>query len=222
MKIGIFGDSFANHLCDKNDTLAWFQILEKEFDITNHGQPGTSLYWSSTEFFKHHQNYNKIIFCVTAPGRIFLPEHSWFNRKFWPNNKVKHLHPLSVNNLLKEEPENLVIRAADAYYTHIENFQFCQYVDSLILNDLKSNRPDGLFLETVLKEIWNMENQHYNIDVRTLHDHYIDVRHCHMTRENNLIFSELIKKWVNNENFNFSVNDFVKPSDPFEQYFLKK
>jgi hypothetical protein len=75
MKIGIFGDSFADPGNDTRRTAeySWFNIfagkLNETCSIDFHGLGASSLFFSYEKFLKYYQNYDLIIFCVTGASR---------------------------------------------------------------------------------------------------------------------------------------------------------
>jgi hypothetical protein len=69
MKIGVFGDSFASDLPEF--TASWIQVLKsKGYDVTAHGAPSTSSWFSYTRFLEHYYNYTHIIFMYSHANRL--------------------------------------------------------------------------------------------------------------------------------------------------------
>ena len=52
MKIGIFGDSFANYKL--NSTPTWVDILSEKCYTSNHALEGSNLHYSINEIKKHY------------------------------------------------------------------------------------------------------------------------------------------------------------------------
>ena len=71
-----------------------------------------------------------------------------------------------------------------------------------------------------LVKVFDMENKHYGIDKHTAHTAYKDIRHCHMTPQNNLIFANMVKEWLLGNPFVFSLDKFVIPSESKSKIFL--
>ena len=85
--IAIFGDSFSDPKWVKNDYLAWPELLENDFNVTNFSLSGTSLWWSYKQFKKLSTEYDYCIFTITMPGRIHiesLDRHLNLNPSTWP------------------------------------------------------------------------------------------------------------------------------------------
>jgi hypothetical protein len=222
MKIAIFGDSFARHMCDENKTPAWWQILANEFDITNYGEPGSCLYYSIELFQKHHRAYDKIIFCMTSAGRIMIPDDQIFR---YGGHDVQNMTAMSAVTYLEQNtvPEKRsFFKAALNYFKYIQHNGYDDYTHRLMKEDIQRQRPDGLFVDSFseLGAVWAMENAHYGIDRNTVNSEFRDIRHCHMTKQNNLIFANMVKEWLLGKPFVFSLDKFVTPTEPKSEIFL--
>lgn len=224
MKVAIFGDSFAKHSMFENKTLAWWEILSREFDITNYGEPGSCLFYSVELFIKRQSFYDKIIFLTTGAGRIMIPKHQVFVDR---GKIILNLTSLTAEIYLKENSvpsKTEFFKAAMNYFLYIQNKQYDEYVHNLMKQDIKNIRPDGLFIDSLTEvgKVYEMENKHYGIDKNTAHFIYNDIRHCHMTEENNIVFANIIKDWLLGNTFEFSLDKFVIPSTPKESVLLPK
>ena len=224
MKLAIFGDSFASLIFGENPSLSWVELLAQNYDVKNFAVPGTDLYFSAEHFLKEHYNFDKIIFVITSPGRIMLPERSWI----FDNDKGEFIKCLTARTAEEFQlkytygNENKVLKAASDYYLHIENYEYVNYVYTLIINDLKEKNKEALFLDiSLLLKVMEKENCFYKLDKDFIHK-YEDFRNCHLTKENNFILFEIINKWINTGNFEFNIDLFVNPVDEFSFYFRKK
>lgn len=226
MRIGIFGDSFANHY--RNDSLSWVQILEKKYKITNYAEPASSLYFSISKFFEHSatEKFDHIIFCITGPGRLYLPEHSAYTvyRNQDPTDRftTRHAYP-QAGDFLPEEIANTksqkIVDAIKSYYLYIENTAEQTYYHHCAVQDLKRLRPEALFLQRELWDVCAAEDEYY-FKNKNRND-YHDLKNCHLTANNNQITAELIDKWICGQTVSFSLDQFdLPPSEPFEKYFI--
>lgn len=222
MKIAIFGDSFARHMCDENKTLAWWQILANEFDVTNYGEPGSCFYYSIELFQKHHRSYDKVIFCMASAGRIMIPDDQIFKYR---GQDVQSMTAMTAVTYLEQNtvPEKRpFFKAALDYFKYIQHNGYDDYTHRLMKKDVRCQRPDGLFIDSLdeLGAVWSMENAHYGIDCNTVNSEFRDIRHCHMTPQNNLIFANMTKEWLLGNTFTFSLDKFVTPIEPKSEIFL--
>lgn len=224
MKIGIFGDSFANFRRIKNSSLDWVQILGTKYSITNYGEKASSFYFSADNFLKHHKNFDKVIFCITGCGRLYLPEHSAYTQivpNFGPKSS-RHAYP-SIGELKSEELADQksieIVNAVKSYYMYIENLSERAYFQQCAVRDLRRIRPDGLFFENELWDVSFAEDEFY-LKGKNRND-YFDNRHCHLSVENNKRLAELVDEWIKNPSVSFNLDQFIlPPTTPFEEHFI--
>ena len=233
MKIGIFGDSFAEGSKDYSQQnprsiIAWPDFLREEFEIYNHAKTASSLFYSINSYKQSYTLYDKKIFIVTYPGRFELPndvfERIDIEKDKFTNNitsvdqKIKKYQQLNLNEIAK------LFQAAKDYYIYLYNKELQEYIHELMINDIKnlayhdnntliipakSNDPNTFFMEQVLY----FENKHWDLDDESYNKQdCIDKRVCHMTVKNNFIFYQKIKEWIDTGTFNVSIDDFEKPS----------
>lgn len=72
MKIGIYGDSFANSPNQPSMKTHWSTLLQEKLEvetIDNYGIPGSSIFYSYTKFLDNYHKYDLNIFLVTEPNR---------------------------------------------------------------------------------------------------------------------------------------------------------
>ena len=76
MKIGIFGDSYADINCpDINchdaDSKPWPEIIETMMgaEAEFHAQSSTSMWYSYQKFLKNYKKFDNIVFCYTDYNR---------------------------------------------------------------------------------------------------------------------------------------------------------
>ena len=72
MKIGVFGDSFA----DKNAEKIWWQFLQNYgHEVTCFGESGSSIVWSAKQIINAKNDFNFIIwyFIITMLKIHFMP-----------------------------------------------------------------------------------------------------------------------------------------------------
>lgn len=117
MKLGIFGDSFAE--CSNGHAHGFkakpydgWTVLLTEFlncNTTNHARGGTSIWWSFEKFIEHYKKYDTIIFV-----------HSSFQRypsvpKFSGKNELNHEYELYLHGDISGN-QNEVLRYLSKYY----------------------------------------------------------------------------------------------------------
>ena len=81
MKLGIFGDSFAdpcntlNSIDRRQLGLSWVEILEKKYQVSLYSRGSSNLYFSYKTIIDNVDKFDYIVLCVTEPGRLFLTEN---------------------------------------------------------------------------------------------------------------------------------------------------
>lgn len=219
MKIGVFGDSFANHKWNPSPT--WVDILTQTYNVSNFAEPGSSLFFSVDKFKRMHEKYDKVIFCITGPGRLLLPERSRIKyRNLNCNIKFNTAEDLLADTELPHQYRKIA-KAVYNYYIHVENSEYDHYVHELMIDDIKRIRPDGIFIDGMkdLNQVHHKENAHYN-KIDNI-EKYTDLRNCHLTETNNYILAEEMKKALEKGTYIFDVTPFnLEPNEPFEKYFV--
>jgi hypothetical protein len=72
VRIGIYGDSFADTTENDSQIFAWFNLLPEYLPnctTESYGLGGTSVYFSYNEFLRTYKNFDYVIFLVTTPNR---------------------------------------------------------------------------------------------------------------------------------------------------------
>lgn len=229
MKIGIFGDSFADETTfhtrgidpETIKSRPWAQLVrESGLIVDNYAKSATSLYYSYLKFLEHHNSYDKIIFTVTGPGRLYLPH---LPEKYHHTTAGLLMH---YRRNIETDNDEKIITAFESYYKYLCNFELDITIHNLMYEKCQAIRPDALFLpcfqNSIQKSKFHLDHISY-IDydfynVNPFKDLVIEKRHCHMNRQNNIIFADKIIRWINNGKFEINIDDFQKPED--DQFFL--
>ena len=227
MKLAIYGDSFGfrDQIYIRKEFkhvgLSWPALLEQDYDITHYCVPACDVWYSYDHFLKHHEKYDYNIFIVTGSDRLSvnLPT-GWVH---------SHGYDSAVGKLRteKDKEKQKVLEATKHWFKYIHRFEKEKQIKKLIVNDVRqkgallidSFGENGLYNITEMENnVWNKKLK-YNFNL----DNTIDIRHCHMTKENNLIMYDLIKEAIKNNTWNFNIDNFIKPT--FEEkdlYFISK
>jgi hypothetical protein len=219
MKIGVFGDSFANHR--RNSSPTWVDILSETYSVDNYAEPGSSLFFSVDNFKRRHERYDKIIFCITGPERLMLPERSKIKYKNLNCNIKFNTAEWLLNSSDASKKDKIIAKAVYDYYIHVQNNEYDRYVHKLMIDNIKRTRPDGIFIDGIgdLNQVCHKENDHYN-KIDNI-EKYTDLRNCHLTETNNRILAEEMKKALETGIYTFDVTPFnLEPNEPFEKYFV--
>lgn len=230
MKIAVFGDSFACRI-PYNKTPSWVDLLSMQHDVTNFAEQGSSLFYSLRLFLESQSNFDKVIFVITTPGRLHLegPLHLdkmdqfvaglasvEFKLANLEKKQHKHFFKYRLFNALKE------------YYALIQNTDYDRHVHYLMVNEIKSIRPDAILIPTAATSMSDYKGQYTMDDISKYEisawDSTVgdirprDTRNSHMTVENNEIFFKHVLRWLDGQSVVIDLKNFVQPMNK-EFYF---
>ena len=230
MKIGIFGDSFGDDYNLWPNPYSgvgpsWVDYLRNhDIEIDNYSCGGTSLFYSYQRFISTCQNYDKVIFLVTAPGRISVPSGQ-FAEEFFnvPSVETQLKLCFDVNRKIK-------LNAIRDYFMYVKNDTFDNLVHKLLIEDISNKHKDTLIIpcfahsgidnQIPLIDIPRFEAAFWKIEeIMPWSDTEYDARKCHMCEENNLMFGKEIFNWAKTGNYNLSRENFKSPTKEFSHYF---
>ena len=163
MKLGIYGDSFADDsytpkaIADKS----WPQLIKQNFNqVVNHAVVGSSLYYSMEHFERTHAQYDRIVFVITSAGRWSgvlsadgMPKPVCVSN-FDQAMRIKDLieagkdypqMPRDVQKQLAKTCQDVAAWFLGAAY----NMPFELYVHRLMIERIKSLRPDAVVIPII-------------------------------------------------------------------------
>lgn len=226
MKIAIFGDSYASTYAHNRAKPypSWSEMLSIKYDIVNFSENGSSLYYMKRIFDQEHQKFNKIIFCVTAPGRLeFKIDTLENNLNYAPwYQHISTIHTIKQRLKIPEltELDKKRYKILYDYILEIQDFEQEQYKHTMMLNDVTTQRPDTILIPAFptsiygqpncLEDITRFEDSIFNKTTGT----YFDGRLCHMSLENNKVVFDIIEDALlnNKSKISLSRDRFVEPS----------
>ena len=240
MKIGIFGDSYADPI-SKNSTPTWIDILNQRPNIhsSSYAVSGSNMYYSVEQFKKMHKKHDRNIFLVTGPERIWARRIDFMDvrHSFIPgNDTIEHLIEFYKNC---KEPERTyflkILEALRIYFTFIRDYEYEVYLQKLMIQDLLSIDKNLILLpcfkESIpyipfdvngcLFDVFEKENLSWGIDYNI--QYQIDRRNCHMTAENNKILAEKIIAYIEQgKEIDLNINDFISPNLESKDFYIKE
>lgn len=246
LKVAIFGDSYADEFVyvpenDFHGDLPWVRMLRKiiPHSVTNFALEGSSFYYSAKLCLEKHNDYDKIIFIVTFPDRIYLHSNS-IDSHFWHIANLDHLfhkvqtykHNIATNSWnasqMKLNEAMPYLNAVRDYYLYVYNFEQVKLFHDSLYEKLERSIPkekiifipvvrfaapaDETYNQTTLCDISNLDSR--PIDYKTT-----DTRQNHLNKKNREILAEYFAKWIETGIFNLNIKDFVSPEDSIEQMF---
>lgn len=207
-KIAIFGDSWGA----EDPPYGWSHLLKlgDPDNIDLFGAEGSSLGWSLEQFLNNHHNYEKIVFVITLPYRIYFPV-TCISKFDGHIRIIEHWSSLAqIERQMKKytSENNMLDKLLDLYINYIcAPSREVQELNSFkaMLSYLTHIRSDTIFIPTVtryyptvdpvyhwsLGDIFDQENN-YNLDLVDSW-HYGDTRCNHLSVASNLWVLEHVK-----------------------------
>lgn len=242
-KLGIYGDSWVNPAYVYINTDAkpgpihecwsYHPILRDKFDVTIHSTRGQDFYSTYSVFKKTHMNFDRIVFVVTDSlrtsfeiyGKSFLITPKDIETDFENNKADAELH---IKDAKKLEEVVRLLNSLKNYYLYINRDEFMDAGVARLVEEIKMIRPDAEIFPAFhnrfipgfkLIEIASYESTTLGVD-KNLHE-FIDLRHAHMTKENNEIFAKIVRRGLEGEKIELYLDMFQKPSiDERNKYFI--
>lgn len=150
MRLGIFGDSFADSVNDvkKNAPYAWFNILASKLpNVTKigvHGAGASSLFFSYQKFLKLYEQYDQIIFCVTGATRYPKP-------LILSDGQVRHYCGMGaienaykyLGNKITSDDKRTLDHLTGYFIMNVD--EYCWTASDLMMNHMSTLHPKVIF-----------------------------------------------------------------------------
>jgi hypothetical protein len=234
MKLAIFGDSFADDKffkeSYKSQGLSWIDHIKQTdlYSIDNFSQRGASLWWCYQQFLNHQKDYDKIIFLVTFPNRITLPDTTNLTIR-------KHQQPYNVELHLQfaDDTTRSQYKLIQDYYNNIHDRDRELFFHDTLVEKIQMLRPDAILypcskrsipssLDLPLLDIMQHEDTAWGgFDLSFRSKGADDTRMCHMIEENNTVIGHLFLDKLNGINKAITIGELFSPNCPREQYLTK-
>ncbi len=239
MKIGIFGDSYGqyNGYIGRPDIeqysndirKTWWDYLSDDgLTVENKCVAGSNLYYSYTQFKKFYRSYDYIIVLVTNWSRYWLPQLNTIYPHVPGYKQAEH-----YLKICKDEDDELILKALLDYFMYIEDETYLVDMSKLMCKEMLSLHKKVLLIpcfnptqsivpdwtSDCLEDISRIDSDFYNVD---LYKHWCH-RHGHINDANHYILYQKISEWIKaagSIKFNINIQDYKKPSEPFEHNFF--
>ena len=212
MRIGVFGDSFADQSPYTPDSPfkedeSWIKcIADAGHKITTYGKTGTSTWYVYQQFLAHHDQFDHIVFMHSSLHRIHHLPEGLEGLNFLNTPDDLYSTRRNQNLTLEQEIEMVRILTGKLINTSVE---FDVWVKQKIFNDVNNMcRHKNIKLVNVLTfEDRKDKTISTNLDIRAgacLYNLFsvskaelpdmskVDYRWCHLSKERNFIFSKII------------------------------
>lgn len=234
IRVGIFGDSFAfpysivkgasQHPGINDVGQAWSAMLAEKYTVTNFSWPGSDVYFSYEKFLQNYQQFDVNIFVKTADNRLSV--------KY--NNEYVHLYRIDwAQESFKTETDfnkKQIYRSGIDYFTFIQRDERDFELGRLMSQEVHALDPKCIFIDTRsdhgLKNVFLNENRAWGLTTDsyiTKFDKTIDLRYCHMTKENNeIVYNKVVNCIENSTTYSANIKDFVIPLKSEKQKYIVK
>jgi hypothetical protein len=234
MKLAIFGDSFADDKffkeIYKSQDLSWIDHIKQPnlYSIDNFSERGASLWWCYQQFLTHQKDYDKIIFLVTFPNRITLPDETKLTiRRHQPRSMVE-LHLQFADDTTRSQ-----YKLIQDYYDNVHDRDRELFFHDTLVEKIQAVRPDAILypcsrhsmpnnLDLPLLEIMQHEATAwggFSLDYR--YKGIDDKRMCHMIEENNALVGQLFLDRLIGINNVLTIDHLCLPSKTRNYYLTR-
>jgi hypothetical protein len=230
MKIGVFGDSFADSQTIKD---IWWKYLASDYrhSVKSFGECGAGLVFSARQVVNHAKNYDLVIWCVTSSNRLTI----WNRGKF--RETAVHVtgrhHKTYPNKEIQEK-----INIAEQYLNQVFDWPDGEFVGQCIVEFVKSKVPNLLIVPSFSTPVYqDASTAGFNLfdlcrketatyfpngqDIAEIQDQYHDLRAGHFTAQTHQKLAELISKSLTPGLFTTEYENFSTPTELFENIFIK-
>ena len=227
MKIGVFGDSFADkRYFNSQNSVIWYHFLQREYGHTVDcfGEGGSSIEFSAQLIKKHASNYDLTIWCLTIPGRFSFPR-SGLDYSYHITNASQNCNSRDPDLIKKHE-------VCCDYFKYVFDWDTENLIGESIVSYIQTQFSNVMIIpcfysplnyEFYLYKLCGQECECYfpGQEVHEVYKSYQDLRPGHLTPENHKILAKLINDNLTPGIFQTSYNNFVKPTAPINQLFQK-
>ena len=209
MKIGVFGDSFA----DKNAGKIWWQFLQNYgHEVTCFGESGSSIVWSAKQILNAKNDFDFIIWCVTSPNRITVWQRANFTEKY--------VHVQGTDQKFHSDPEiQKKIDATEKFIQIAMDEPDREFVAKCVVEHVKTQVPDMLLIPCFAMPLFDsVENAGFNLfelfekETKCFPHSKFEVREGHLRESTHAVLAEEISKSLHAGIFSTDYVRFLTPN----------
>lgn len=222
MKIGLFGDSFADNTgCD----IWWKDLHCHGHTVQSFGRPGSSLSFSAGLLWNHANQFDYLIWCVTSVNRV----------SFYFDDQDYHITN-SFDGEINDSPVGQLKKISQQYLGEVFDTHGHEVMGTFAVHGALQVFSNLMIIPCFenpvyfmkepgfnLFQLSNQETAHYfpKQDVHSIHSRYIDLRPGHMTEQTGRILARQVATAIDQgvKIFNSDYNDFPAPIEPLDRVF---
>jgi hypothetical protein len=225
MKIGIFGDSYAERSWDKiKSATIWYKSLRKHgHDIEIFGESGSSIFFSAKLIEEKSQNYDLVIWCLTTPGRISFC------------SDTNHWHHVCMSSDVYDANDMEIKKKHEVAVDWIKwlfDWEQSNLESASLVRDMQSRHknimvipcfPPPMSASFNLYNLCEWEARHWFPEktIPEIYQNWQDLRPGHIGKDNQLRLGELIASNLEPGIFQTSMDNFVTPTQILSEVFQK-
>lgn len=230
MKIGVFGDSFADQTHNPRST-AWWRYLQNKHghDVTCFGEPGSSIAFGASLILENHKAYDVNIWCLTSPNRfsVKMPSGEYFHSAKFVSHEGKDL-----TTLMSDEIKDFTL-ACKYYYKYLSDWKTDILTGRSVVHYIQQQVPN-LIIIPCFRPPLQSEFSLYQLSVLEMDSlmpggtpsqifrNYNDMRSCHLTDTNNEILADMLHANLVPRVFTADYHDFLFDEVTIKQAFKPK
>jgi hypothetical protein len=233
-KLGIYGDSWVNlavkKVLPKEYCWTYNPILLENYDIIRHPRTSGMDFYTAFDYFKKtHEECDNVVFVATnALRQGFVQDKTNYTISSYYQSEQALIDDFSSeiekHNLIDQEKIKKILKAIRTCLLYIPKDELYEAGQAKLMEEIKKIKSTAIVIpafenrfitETYLCQIHNMEIESMGITIDE-HQKLWDLRHAHMTKENNEIFANYIYDRLQGKDIKLSLDMFVK-SKPEEK-----
>lgn len=222
MKIGVFGDSFADRRARDS---WWSRLSEFGHDVTSFGEGGSSLAFSAGLLWTHASEFDYLIWCVTSVNRV----------SFYHDDRAYHV----TNAFDQPEQDSSVARLQGISQSYLQNVfhpHGHEVLGNLAVQGALEKFSNLLIVPCFATPVYFMESPGFNLfelstreaqwyfpgqDLYTIFHKWQDIRSCHFTHDTNHSLANMISQAINQGHtlFTSDYSNFAQPIQSLSEAF---
>ncbi len=229
MKIGIYGDSFAETY-PQSKHFAWFNLLTHYIPnarIKSYGKAGTSVFYSYKLFLQTYQTFDVVIFLVTDPNRYTKPMIIDGN-DLYPHS-IRQIELMLANESISKQ-DKILLENLRNYYISIIDEEFNAFANELMLQKIETlhkkviffpcfpnamsterQNKSGLFhTKNTMGHITQMQSNKLKVDNIGFYEENPSKISCHLTEEYNHAVAQFFATKIKDDVWLWNLLDNVK------------
>lgn len=222
MKIGVFGDSFADRFAGNS---WWDELKRFGHNVTSFGEGGSSLAFSAGLLWNHANEFDYLIWCVTSVNRV----------SFYHDDRAYHVTN-AFDSLRQRTTVANLQNISQSYLQNVFHPHGHEVLGNLAVQGALKKFPNLLIIPCFATPVYFMEPPGFNLfelstleaqsyfpgqDLYTIFHNWQDIRACHFTCETNYYLATEISQAIDQGTkiFTSDYSNFSQPTQSLSEAF---